>query len=173
VNNRLGDQRGEWMGADKNSSRRSNSAYAPNSQSRILTRVCQGHVVTTDLPTSAPCPRTVREQQVPRTKFAVSRRTVRPTCGRSGTPTWTVRQTTCSKTLTARRIYMWTRKNWTNMPKTQTARTVHSVRADGPLGTNRTARASNCEANLSYPSMDFPNGLSSWGRFGEDLKRPK
>jgi hypothetical protein len=38
------------MGADKNSSRRLNSAYAPNSQP-ISTQVCQGHVVTTDLPT--------------------------------------------------------------------------------------------------------------------------
>jgi hypothetical protein len=28
-----------------------NSAYAPNSQPRIPTQVCQGHVVTTDLPT--------------------------------------------------------------------------------------------------------------------------
>jgi hypothetical protein len=39
------------MRVDKNSSRRSNSAYAPNSQPRIPTRVCQGRVVTTDLPT--------------------------------------------------------------------------------------------------------------------------
>jgi hypothetical protein len=39
------------MGADKNSSRRMNSAYVPNSQPRISTRVCQGHVVTMDLPT--------------------------------------------------------------------------------------------------------------------------
>jgi hypothetical protein len=39
------------MGADKNSSRRSNSAYVPNSQPRIPTRVFQGCVVTTDLPT--------------------------------------------------------------------------------------------------------------------------
>jgi hypothetical protein len=39
------------MGANKNFSRRSNSAYAPNSQPRIPTRVCQGRVVTTDLPT--------------------------------------------------------------------------------------------------------------------------
>jgi hypothetical protein len=30
---------------------RQNSAYTPNSQIRIPTRVCQGHVVTTDLPT--------------------------------------------------------------------------------------------------------------------------
>jgi hypothetical protein len=28
-----------------------NSTYAPNSQPRIPTRVCQGHVVTTNLPT--------------------------------------------------------------------------------------------------------------------------
>jgi hypothetical protein len=39
------------MGADKNSSQRENSAYAPNSQPRIPTRVCQGSVVTADLPT--------------------------------------------------------------------------------------------------------------------------
>jgi hypothetical protein len=39
------------MGADKNSSRRMKSAYAPNLQPRIPTRVCQGHLVTTDLPT--------------------------------------------------------------------------------------------------------------------------
>jgi hypothetical protein len=34
------------MGADKNSSRRMNSPYSPNSQSRVPTRVCQGCVVT-------------------------------------------------------------------------------------------------------------------------------
>jgi hypothetical protein len=39
------------MGANKNSSRRSNSTYTPNSQPNIPTRVCQGRVVTTDLPT--------------------------------------------------------------------------------------------------------------------------
>jgi hypothetical protein len=44
-------ERGEWMGADKNSSGRMNLVYALNSQSRIPTRVCQGQVVTTDLPT--------------------------------------------------------------------------------------------------------------------------
>jgi hypothetical protein len=39
------------MGADKNLSRRMNSAYAPNPQPRIPTRVCKGRVVTTDLAT--------------------------------------------------------------------------------------------------------------------------
>jgi hypothetical protein len=39
------------MGADKNSSLWLNSAYTPNSQLQIPTRVCQGHVVTTGLPT--------------------------------------------------------------------------------------------------------------------------
>jgi hypothetical protein len=39
------------MGADKNSSLMLNSAYAPNSQPMIPTRVCQGHIVTADLPT--------------------------------------------------------------------------------------------------------------------------
>jgi hypothetical protein len=37
------------MGADKNSSRSMNSAYAPNSQPRVPTWICQGHVVTMDL----------------------------------------------------------------------------------------------------------------------------
>jgi hypothetical protein len=31
-----------------------NWAYVPNSQPRIPTRVCQGHIVTTDLPRSGP-----------------------------------------------------------------------------------------------------------------------
>jgi hypothetical protein len=39
------------MGADKNSTLGSNSAYAPNSPPRIPTRVFQGHIVTIDLPT--------------------------------------------------------------------------------------------------------------------------
>jgi hypothetical protein len=39
------------MGADKNSFRRMNSAYVPNSQPRVPTGVFQGRVVTTDLPT--------------------------------------------------------------------------------------------------------------------------
>jgi hypothetical protein len=52
VKDRLGDQRGgsEWE-LIKIFLQRENSAYAPNSQPRIPTRVCQGHVVTTDLPT--------------------------------------------------------------------------------------------------------------------------
>jgi hypothetical protein len=44
-------ERGEWMGADKNSSWSLNSAYSPNSQPMIPTWVCQGQVVTMDLPT--------------------------------------------------------------------------------------------------------------------------
>jgi hypothetical protein len=48
------------MGADKNSSRRMNSAYTPNSQLRIPTRVCQGHVVTTDLPTLGTNPNSIQ-----------------------------------------------------------------------------------------------------------------
>jgi hypothetical protein len=39
------------MGADKNSSPKRELGLYPNSQLRIPTRVCQGHVVTTDLPT--------------------------------------------------------------------------------------------------------------------------
>jgi exo-beta-1,3-glucanase (GH17 family) len=39
------------MGADKNSSQRMNLAYAPNSQPRIPTRICQGRVVPMDLAT--------------------------------------------------------------------------------------------------------------------------
>jgi hypothetical protein len=52
-------ERGEWMGADKNSSLWLNSAYTPNSQLRIPTRVCQGHVVTTDLPTLGTNPNSI------------------------------------------------------------------------------------------------------------------
>jgi hypothetical protein len=49
---RLGDQRGgsEWEPI-KNLLQRENLAYAPNSQPQIPTRVCQGSVVTADLPT--------------------------------------------------------------------------------------------------------------------------
>jgi hypothetical protein len=52
LKDRLGDQRGgsEWEPI-KILLLRENSAYTPNSQLRIPTRVCHGHVVTTDLPT--------------------------------------------------------------------------------------------------------------------------
>jgi hypothetical protein len=52
VKDRLGDQRegSEWESI-KILLVRENSAHAPNSQLRIPTRVCQGHVVTKDLPT--------------------------------------------------------------------------------------------------------------------------
>jgi hypothetical protein len=39
------------MGADKNSPQKDELDYALESQPRILTRACQGRVVTTDLPT--------------------------------------------------------------------------------------------------------------------------
>jgi hypothetical protein len=48
------------MGADKNSSRRMNSAYTPGSQLQIPTRVCQGRVVTTDLPTLGTNPNSIQ-----------------------------------------------------------------------------------------------------------------
>jgi hypothetical protein len=53
LKDRLGHQRGgggEWE-LIKILLRRENSAYTPNSQLRIPTRVCQGHVVTPDLQT--------------------------------------------------------------------------------------------------------------------------
>jgi hypothetical protein len=52
LKDRLGDQRGgsEWEPI-KILLQRENSAYVPNSQPRIPTRVCQGYIVTTDLPT--------------------------------------------------------------------------------------------------------------------------
>jgi hypothetical protein len=57
------------MGADKNSFQRENSAYAPKSQSRIPTRVCQGSVVTTDLPTLGANPkRSQSESETQRVK---------------------------------------------------------------------------------------------------------
>jgi hypothetical protein len=48
------------MGADKNSSRRMNSAYAPNPQTKIPTRACQGRVVTKDLPTLGTSPKPIQ-----------------------------------------------------------------------------------------------------------------
>jgi hypothetical protein len=52
LKDQLGDQRGgsEWERI-KILLLRENSAYTPNSQPGIPTRVCQGHVVTTDVPT--------------------------------------------------------------------------------------------------------------------------
>jgi hypothetical protein len=57
VKDRLGDQRGgsEWQPI-KILLQIENSAYAPNSQPRIPIRVCQVHVVTTDLPTLGTTP---------------------------------------------------------------------------------------------------------------------
>jgi hypothetical protein len=48
------------MGADKNSSQRMNSAYAPNPQTRIPTRACQSRVVTKDLPTPGTSPKPIQ-----------------------------------------------------------------------------------------------------------------
>jgi hypothetical protein len=81
---------------------------------------------------SIPSPRTVREQLVPRGQSAMPRRTVRPTRGRSGTPTLAVRQTTYIKTLTPRKIYARARKNWTNTRRTYTSWTVRGLLADSP-----------------------------------------
>jgi hypothetical protein len=58
---RLGDQRGgsEWESI-KILLRRENSAYTPNLQSRIPTRVRQGHIVTMDIPTLGTNPKRTR-----------------------------------------------------------------------------------------------------------------
>jgi hypothetical protein len=63
LKDRLGYQRGgsEWEPI-KILLQRENSAYAPNSQPRIPTRVCQGHVVTTDLPTLGTNPKGSRSE---------------------------------------------------------------------------------------------------------------
>jgi hypothetical protein len=84
------------MGADKNSSRRMNSAYVPNSQPRIPTRVCQGLVVKTDLPTLGTNPKQSQsksETQEAKNLAALrgTRRTVRSDwadgpCGMGGRP---------------------------------------------------------------------------------------
>jgi hypothetical protein len=50
--------------------------------------------------------------------------------------------------------------NTKNTEPADSTRTVHGLQADCPPGTNRAARAPNREHNLSYPSMDLPNGLS-------------
>jgi hypothetical protein len=84
LKDRLGDQiGGEWMGADENSSRRSNSAYAPNSQPRIFTRVCQSRVVRTDLPTLGTNPKQSQSESATQEAkdLATLRGTMRTMCG--------------------------------------------------------------------------------------------
>jgi hypothetical protein len=70
VKDRLGDQRGgsEWEPI-KILLQGENSAYTPKSQPRIPTRVCQGRVVTTDLPTLGKNPkRSQSESETQRSK---------------------------------------------------------------------------------------------------------
>jgi hypothetical protein len=83
---------------------------------------------------SVPGPQMVREQLVLRRRSAMPRRTVQPARGRSGTPIWTVRQTTCSKTLTPRKMYARAHKNWTNTRRTYTSRTLCGLQADSSPG---------------------------------------
>jgi hypothetical protein len=70
LKDRLGDQRGgsEWESI-KILLQRENSAYAPDSQPRIPTRVCQGRVVTMDLSTLGANPnRSQSESETQRAK---------------------------------------------------------------------------------------------------------
>jgi hypothetical protein len=83
LKDRLGDQRGgsEWESI-KILLQRENSAYAPDSQPRIPTRVCQGRVVTMDLSTLGANPnRSQSESETQRAKDLAAqhwtRRTVR------------------------------------------------------------------------------------------------
>jgi hypothetical protein len=91
------------------------------------------------------------------------------------TPTWTVRgpqadrppNTLQLKTARKTERNQDTQEQATNTKNTKPAgstRTVRGLQADCPPGTNRTTRTPNHEVNLSYPSKDLPNGLSSWGK---------
>jgi hypothetical protein len=80
----------------------------------------------------ADSPQTPGGQSGPHADSPARTRTVRPARGRSGTPTRTVRQTSCSKTLTPRKIYAWAHKNWMNTRRTCTSRTVRGLWADSP-----------------------------------------
>jgi hypothetical protein len=67
LKDRLGDQRGggsKWV-LIKILLQRENSAYAPNSQPWIPTRVCQGSVVTADLPTLGANPKRSQSESEP------------------------------------------------------------------------------------------------------------
>jgi hypothetical protein len=55
-------ERGEWTGADKNSSPKRELGLCPNTQPRIPTRACQGRVVTTDLPTLGISPKPIQRE---------------------------------------------------------------------------------------------------------------
>jgi hypothetical protein len=57
-----GSERGSDWEPIKIILQRENSAYAPNSQARVPTRVCQGHIVTTDLPTLGTNPKLSRSE---------------------------------------------------------------------------------------------------------------
>jgi hypothetical protein len=70
------------MGVDKNSSPKRELSLTPNSQPRIPTRVCQGHVVTTDVPTLGTNPkrsqsRSTNQEAKDLAILQQSRRTVR------------------------------------------------------------------------------------------------
>jgi hypothetical protein len=158
---RSGDQRGGEWEPIKILLQRANSAYTPNLQPRIHTRVCQGHVVTTDLPTLGTNPKrsqsgsTIQEAK-DLAALRDTRRTVRGdradsprgTGGRSASHGWTVRK----RKLT---LQYHTSNNRQSAPYPRTVReqlvprgrsatsrrTVHLLYADGPPGTGTAARA--------------------------------
>jgi hypothetical protein len=70
-----------------------------------------GPLIATERLNAHPETRTVHKQLVLRGQSAIPRRTVWPARGRSSTLTGTVRQTTCSKPLTPRKIYARANKN--------------------------------------------------------------
>jgi hypothetical protein len=202
LKDRLGDQRGgsEWEPI-KTLLQIKNSAYAPNSQPRIPTRVCQGHVLTTNLPIlgtnskqsqsgstnqeakdlatlTADRPRGTsklfeKDSQTSSTAPTITDRLWRHLGPSVTTPSSrTVRgpQADCSpnslqlKTAGKTDQKKGAQEQATNTKNTEpvdSTRTVRGLQADCPPGTNRAARAPNREHNLSYPSMDLPNGLSS------------
>jgi hypothetical protein len=78
----------------------------------------------------------------------------------------TVRQTSSNQKCRTKQIktHKEHTKNTTNNRPAGSSRTVHVPQADCPPGTGTTARTRKREVNLSYPSTDLPNGLSSWGK---------
>jgi hypothetical protein len=159
------------MGADKKSSWRMNSTYTPNPQPRIPTRVCQGHLVTTDLPTLGSNPNskqhgsTTQEsnnlgnlQRSAQTVGVVRADGPHPKFGRSASSPWTVcslqtvrphRADGSANNLQAKptdptdrnKMAQELTKNSTNTWPVNTSRAVHRPRADGPLGMETAARA--------------------------------
>jgi hypothetical protein len=117
---------------------RENSIYAPNSQPRIPTRVCQGHVVTTDLPTLGTNPKQSRsESETQEAKDLATLHSTRQTvreAGADGSRGWGRWSADTGRTIRDPRAD--SPLNATELPEAHPEmRAVHTLPADCPRAT--------------------------------------